>query len=234
MLQQCFSGYLSCSCRTDRSRSTFPTQCYNDWFWQTLRFTFGPRYFVVPDSSYLHVKQMMCSSVPRSAGLRPGQCCQCCHQAFLLLAIFFPRLPHGALRLFGQCSVCWRFAQTLLTILRPHIWMAWPFLAARQLICFVLRNPMLLYQHIFHLIGLTGRREAYCYDSFFFVPCLACIALGVMLTRWSLTLVPFLAWMPRMLFFGCPHADHGDACELLFLQNTAHHCDIRQIASSFS
>ena len=66
--------------------------------------------------------------------------------------------------------------------LRPKVvyylattYMAWPFLAARQFICFVLRHQIL------HLIGLIRRRGAYfmplpaqdsCYDSFFcFMPC---------------------------------------------------------------
>ena len=40
MLQHCFSGYMSCSCRTDRSRSTFLTQCYR--LWKTLGFLFWP------------------------------------------------------------------------------------------------------------------------------------------------------------------------------------------------
>lgn len=168
---------------------------------EDIAFYFGPRYFVGDDIWWAVQSRDLLACVRR-----PGQCCQCCHQAFLLLAIFFPHSPHGALCLFWQCSRCWRFAQKWFTILRPHIRHGHFLLpVSSYALCFAIKFSSTNTSSISsgslgeeRLIScLCLRRTAVMTP--FFVSCLAGIALGVMLTRFILGLNATKAflWLPR-------------------------------------
>lgn len=195
---------MSCSCRTDRSR--FPTQCYR--LSKTLRFILdldtssSPTLPTCMWNKWWAVQSRDLLACVRS----PGQCRQCCHQAFALLAIFFPHSPHGALCLFWQRSRCWRFAQKWFTILRPHIRHGHVLLpVSSYALCFAIKFSSTNTSSMSSgslgedmLIScLCLRRTAVMTP--FFVSCLAGIALRVMLTRFirGLNATKAFLWLPR-------------------------------------